>query len=193
MNKPDYLELELQPEQLKTLHDEAAELFYDFLQAAMPPQGGLMVIGCSTSEILGGRIGKNGCRRLGEVLAQAALAEAESYGLTAAAQCCEHLNRALVLEKSVAVSRGLTIVSAVPKPQAGGSFAAAFYQQLHESVLVETITADCGLDIGQTLIGMHLRRVAVPLRLTQKTLGQAVITAAGTRPPLIGGERAEYK
>ncbi len=193
MNKPEYLELELPAEQLKALHDEAAELFYDFLQAAMPPQGGLLVIGCSTSEILGGQIGQNGCRRLGEVLAQAALAEAESYGLTAAAQCCEHLNRALVMEKAAALSRGLNIVSAVPKPHAGGSFAAAFYQQLQDPVLVEKATADCGLDIGQTLIGMHLRHVAVPLRLPQKMLGQAVITAAATRPPLIGGERAEYK
>lgn len=193
MNKPEYLELELQPEQLKTLHDEAAELFYDFLQAAMPPQGGLMVIGCSTSEILGGQIGKNGCRRLGEVLAEAALAEAASYGVTAAAQCCEHLNRALALEKAAALRLGLNIVSAVPKPHAGGSFAAAFYQRLEEPVLAESIIADCGLDIGQTLIGMHLRRVAVPLRLPQKNLGQAVITAATSRPPLIGGERAEYK
>jgi len=193
MSTPEYLELELQPEQLKTLHDEAAELFYDFLQAAMPPAGGLMVIGCSTSEILGGHIGKNGCRSLGGVLAEAALAEAASYGVNAAAQCCEHLNRALVLEKATALRLNLNIVSAVPKPHAGGSFAAAFYQQLKEPVLVETITADCGLDIGQTLIGMHLRRVAVPLRLPQKTLGQAVITAAASRPPLIGGERAEYK
>ena len=152
-----------------------------------------MVIGCSTSEILGGHICKNGSRRLGEVLAEAALAEAESYGLTAAAQCCEHLNRALVIEKAAALRHRLTIVSAVPKPTAGGSFAAAFYQQLQEPVLVESIQADCGLDIGQTLIGMHLRRVAVPLRLTQKNLGQAIITAATCRPPLIGGERAEYK
>ena len=193
MTTPDYLEQELAPEQLQKLHDEAAELFYDFLLAAAPPKDGLMVIGCSTSEILGGHIGKNGSRRLGEVLAEAALAEAESYGLTAAAQCCEHLNRALVIEKAAALRHRLTIVSAVPKPTAGGSFAAAFYQQLQEPVLVESIQADCGLDIGQTLIGMHLRRVAVPLRLTQKNLGPAIITAATCRPPLIGGERAEYK
>ena len=167
MNTPEYPELEPQPEQLKALRDEAAKLFYDFLQAAMPPKNGLMVIGCSTSEILGGQIGKNGCRSLGELLAATALAEAANYGINAAAQCCEHLNRALVLEKTTALRLGLQIVSAVPKPHAGGSFAAAFYQQLQEPVLVETITADCGLDIGQTLIGMHLRRVAVPLRLPQ--------------------------
>lgn len=152
----------------------------------------LWVIGCSTSEILGGRIGKAGSADLGELMADEVLAAAAKAGMIPLAQCCEHLNRALVCELDVAEKLGLTIVSAVPKPHAGGSWAAAFYKRLEHPVLVEAVSADCGLDIGQTLIGMHLKRVAVPLRLSRATLGGAVVTAAYTRPPLIGGERAEY-
>lgn len=189
----DYLELELSAEEQKKFQDEAEELVYVFLQQAGAEPGWLMAVGCSTSEVLGGHIGKNGCRQLGEVLARAVLAQAASLGVTACAQCCEHLNRALVIERAEAKQRGLKIVSAIPKPHAGGSFAAAFYQQLSDPVLVEAVSADCGLDIGQTLIGMHLRPVAVPLRLDLKTYGQAIITAAYSRPPLIGGERAEYR
>ena len=92
----------------------------------------------------------------------------------------------------MAEARGLQIVCAVPRPKAGGSLATAAYKAMREPVLVETIAADAGLDIGQTLIGMHLRRVAVPVRLSRKTVGEALITAARTRPPLIGGERARY-
>lgn len=154
--------------------------------------GRLWVIGCSTSEILGGRIGKAGSAALGELLAREVIAAAEAAGLIPLAQCCEHLNRSLVCELEVAERLGLNIVSAVPKPHAGGSFAAAFYKQLAHPVLVEAASAHCGLDIGQTLIGMHLKRVAVPLRLSTNHLGGAIITAAYTRPPLIGGERAQY-
>lgn len=177
---------------LDSLRLDVRHLLADFLAECQPSPGSLMVVGCSTSEVLGGRIGKNGSAALGEIIAAEVLAAARSHGIHAAAQCCEHLNRALVIERAEAERRGFTIVSAVPKPHAGGSFGAAFYLQLADPVLVETISADCGIDIGQTLIGMHLKRVAVPIRLSQKTLGSAVITAAKTRPALIGGERARY-
>ena len=189
----DYLKPELSAEEQKKFFDEAEELVYDFLQQAGAEAGQLMVVGCSTSEVLGGHIGKNGCQQLGEVIARAVRAQAASLGVIPCAQCCEHLNRALVMERAEALHRGLKIVHAVPKPHAGGSLAAGFYQQLDNPVLVEAVQADCGLDIGQTLVGMHLRPVAVPLRLTQKTYGQAIVTAAYARPPLIGGERAEYR
>lgn len=174
------------------LRADTRRLLADFMAECAPRPGSLMVVGCSTSEVLGGRIGKNGSARLGEVIAAEVLAAARAQGIHAAAQCCEHLNRALVIERAEAERCGLTIVSAVPKPHAGGSFGAAFYRLLDDPVLVETITADCGIDIGQTLIGMHLRRVAVPIRLPEATLGSAIVTAARTRPPLIGGERAQY-
>lgn len=180
--------------ELAAVQADINKLLTEFTKAvsAHTTNGGLWVIGCSTSEILGGHIGKAGSADLGGIIADEFITAAKAVGLIPMAQCCEHLNRALVCEKEVAESRGLTIVSAVPKPHAGGSFAAAFYTRLNNPVLVETVAADCGLDIGQTLIGMHLRRVAVPLRLSENHLGDAIITAAYTRPPLIGGERAQY-
>ena len=153
---------------------------------------GLLVVGCSSSEIAGGVIGHASTYELGEAVARAALECGKELGFACAFQCCEHLNRSLVVERDVAEARGLQIVCAVPRPKAGGSLATAAYKAMREPVLVETIAADAGLDIGQTLIGMHLRRVAVPVRLSRKTVGEALITAARTRPPLIGGERARY-
>ncbi len=152
----------------------------------------LLVVGCSSSEIAGGVIGHASTYELGETVARAALECGKELGFACAFQCCEHLNRSLVVERDVAEARGLQIVCAVPRPKAGGSLATAAYKAMREPVLVETIAADAGLDIGQTLIGMHLRRVAVPVRLSRKTVGEALITAARTRPPLIGGERARY-
>ena len=149
----------------------------------------LLVVGCSSSEIAGGHASTY---ELGEAVARAALECGKELGFACAFQCCEHLNRSLVVERDVAEARGLQIVCAVPRPKAGGSLATAAYKAMREPVLVETIAADAGLDIGQTLIGMHLRRVAVPVRLSRKTVGEALITAARTRPPLIGGERARY-
>ena len=152
----------------------------------------LLVVGCSSSEIAGGVIGHASTYELGEAVARAALECGKELGFACVFQCCEHLNRSLVVERDVAEARGLQIVCAVPRPKAGGSLATAAYKAMRKPVLVETIAADAGLDIGQTLIGMHLRRVAVPVRLSRKTVGEALITAARTRPPLIGGERARY-
>ncbi|MBQ6913491.1 MAG: TIGR01440 family protein, partial [Acidaminococcaceae bacterium] len=115
-----------------------------------------------------------------------------AHGLYLAVQCCEHLNRALVVEEVAMDAFGLTQVTVHPVPEAGGSAASRAYELFDHPVVVETVTADLGMDIGQTLIGMHLKRVAVPVRLQVKTVGEAVLTAARTRPPLIGGERAKY-
>ena len=152
----------------------------------------LLVIGCSSSEIAGGVIGHNTTYELGEAVARAALDVASEQDFACAFQCCEHLNRALVMERAEAEKRGCEIVCAVPQRKAGGSLATAAYGMLRDPVLVEAIQADAGLDIGQTLVGMHLRSVAVPVRLPLANLGEAVITAARTRPKLIGGERARY-
>ena len=152
----------------------------------------LLVVGCSSSEIAGGVIGHDSTYGLGELVAQAALGCAKGLGFACAFQCCEHLNRALVIERAEAVKRNLQIVCAVPRPKAGGSLATAAYKAMQDPVLVESIAADAAIDIGQTLVGMHLRRVAVPVRLSAKAIGAAIVTAARTRPPLIGGERARY-
>ncbi len=152
----------------------------------------LLVVGCSSSEIAGGVIGHASAYALGEAVAQQALACAKELGFQVCFQCCEHLNRALVIEREEAERRGLVIVCAVPRMKAGGSLATAAYKAMRDPVLVEAVEADAGLDIGQTLIGMHLRRVAVPVRLKLDRLGSALVTAARTRPKLIGGERARY-
>ena len=152
----------------------------------------LLVVGCSTSEIAGGMIGKASVPELGPEVAGALIQAAAESNADLAFQCCEHLNRALVMEREACEKYGYTEVCAVPHPKAGGSCASAAYRLMKEPVLVESISADAGLDIGSTLIGMHLKAVAVPVRLTTKTIGQAALTAAITRPKLIGGERAKY-
>ena len=152
----------------------------------------LLVVGGSSSEMAGGTIGHQSTYELGEALAEAALTLAKARGFECAFQCCEHLNRALVVERRTAEKNGLEIVCAVPRPKAGGSLATAAYRRMEDPVLVERIEADAGLDVGLTLIGMHLRRVAVPVRLSVQKIGCATVTAARTRPKLIGGERAKY-
>ena len=152
----------------------------------------LMVIGCSTSEIAGGLIGHNSTYELGESVVEAALEISAETGTQFAFQCCEHLNRALVMERAVAEQYGYEIVWVVPQPKAGGSLATAAWKRLKDPVAVLEIRADAGIDIGQTLIGMHLRRVAVPVRLETSKIGEAIVAAARNRPLLVGGERARY-
>ena len=152
----------------------------------------LLVVGCSSSEIAGGTIGHMSSPQIGEAVCRGVLRACQERGCQAAFQCCEHLNRALIVERQVARARGLEAVCVVPQPKAGGSLATAAWRQLKEPVAVEALRADAGLDIGGTLIGMHLRPVAVPVRLETRQMGQALILAARTRPKLIGGERACY-
>lgn len=156
-----------------------------------PPR--LIVVGCSSSEALGGLIGHDSSPEAGAALARAALDSTRAHGCALAAQCCEHLNRALVMEREVAERLCYQQVWAVPQPKAGGSFATGVWALMDDPVLVERVEADAGLDIGDTLIGMHLRRVAVPVRLEHSRIGAAHVTAALTRPPLIGGARARYE
>ena len=152
----------------------------------------LMVVGCSSSEIAGGVIGHQSTYELGEAVAEAALSTAREAGIHMAFQCCEHLNRALIMERAAAEQFGYEIVWVVPQPKAGGSLATAAWKRMRDPVAVLGIQADAGIDIGQTLIGMHLRRVAVPVRLSTAKIGEAILSAARTRPLLVGGERARY-
>lgn len=154
--------------------------------------GDLVVVGCSSSEILGEHIGKGSSPEAGVEVATTILSVLSEKGIYLAAQCCEHLNRALVIEREAAEKFMLEEVCVRPMPKAGGSFATAVYDNMKDPVVVEHVKAKAGLDIGCTLIGMHLKDVAVPLRLTVKTIGCASINAAYTRPKLIGGVRAHY-
>ncbi|MFB0921045.1 MAG: TIGR01440 family protein [Oscillospiraceae bacterium] len=169
------------------------EAIDELLAEAKPLSGQIIVVGCSSSEIVGEKIGKGSVPEAAEAVLEAILPVINENGLFLAAQCCEHLNRALVVEREVAEKNGYEIVSAVPKTKAGGSFAAAAFLRFRDPVLVEHIKASAGLDIGGTLIGMHLRDVAIPLRLNTKKIGEAFVSAARTRPKYIGGSRAQYE
>lgn len=153
----------------------------------------IMVIGCSSSEIMGHKIGSNSAIEAAEAVYRGIAKELSSRGIYLAAQCCEHLNRAIILEEEARKHYGYEEVNVVPHPHAGGSFATCVYQNLKHPVAVEEIKAHAGMDIGDTLIGMHLKHVAVPVRLPIKKIGEANLVCARTRPKFIGGERAQYK
>lgn len=164
----------------------------ELLTAADMKPGDLLVVGCSSSEICGGQIGHASSPETGKAVAAEILAVCRAHGVCLAAQCCEHLNRALILERATAERFGYEPVCVRPMPKAGGSFATAVYDSMDDPVAVEHVRAKAGLDIGGTMIGMHLKEVAVPLRLQTKTIGEASVAAARTRPKLIGGARAVY-
>ena len=164
----------------------------ELITIAKPKKGQIFVLGCSTSEVLGNKIGTGGSSEVAASMFKALKAVCDAHELYLAVQCCEHLNRSLVVEAPVVERYNLTEVTVRPMPHAGGAMAAVAYENFAEPVVVETITAHLGLDIGQTMIGMHLKRVAVPVRLQYKKIGEAVLTAAKTRAPLIGGPRAKY-
>ncbi|ERJ13192.1 TIGR01440 family protein [Haloplasma contractile] len=171
--------------ELKKILDEFQEMI-----TIKPNQ--IMVVGCSTSEIIGERIGTAGSLDVGSALYDVFKQFSKETGLDLAFQCCEHLNRALVVERDVQYRLQLDEVTAVPIVKAGGSMATQAYKRYTNPCVVEHIKADYGIDIGDTLIGMHLKHVAVPVRTSIKELGHAHVTLAKTRPKLIGGERAVY-
>ncbi|MDG3072498.1 TIGR01440 family protein [Bacillus halotolerans] len=165
----------------------------EFQDKAGLKENQLFVLGCSTSEVAGSHIGTSGSTDIAESI-YSGLAELKGKkGIHLAFQCCEHLNRALVVEEETAELFRLPAVSAVPVPKAGGAMASYAFKQMKSPVLVETIQADAGIDIGDTFIGMHLKPVAVPVRISQNSLGAAHVTLARTRPKLIGGMRAVYE
>lgn len=177
---------------LDLIREQVAEVLEELAKVAKLGQGQLVVIGASTSEVAGQRIGTGGAVEIAAELFAGIDRIRAQYGFEVAFQCCEHLNRALVMERDVLERLGLTEVAAIPVPKAGGSMAAFAYTRLSDPCLAETVQAQAGVDIGETMIGMHLRRVAVPFRPSCRYVGKARINTAWTRPPLIGGERAVY-
>ncbi|OXS56485.1 uncharacterized protein (TIGR01440 family) [Bacillus sp. V-88] len=179
--------------EIAQLKDELQTILRDFSSQVPLKKGQVFVVGCSTSEVMGERIGTSGTIEVAEMIYEELKGWADSKGVSLAFQCCEHLNRALVLEREVAEKRGLDEVTVVPVRKAGGAMATKAYHSFDDPVMVEHIKADAGIDIGDTFIGMHLKHVAVPIRVSQKSLGEAHITLAKTRPKLIGGIRAAYE
>ena len=177
----------------ETIQEEAKRAVTELLEVSGLSEGQILVIGCSSSEIVGETIGHGSSFETAEAVFEAIYPILAEKGIFLAAQCCEHLNRAIIVEKACAERYGLEPVCVVPYPKAGGSFATAAWRHFKSPVAVEHIRAHAGLDIGGTLIGMHLREVAVPVRLSVGKIGNANILSARTRPKLIGGERAHYE
>ena len=175
---------------MNTIKQEAYSAAKEIIEIAKLKKGQILVIGCSTSEVIGDKIGTNSSPETANAIFEGIYEAANEAGVFVAAQCCEHLNRAIIVEAD-AVPNG-EFVNVVPQPKAGGSFATAAYKAFKNPVALEEIKADAGLDIGSTLIGMHLKRVAVPVRLKNNKIGNATLTAARVRPKFIGGERAHY-
>lgn len=177
---------------LQEIRQQAAQAAAEICEAAHLEAGMLFVVGCSSSEVLGERIGTHTNVEVAGALYEGIAGELSQRGIALAAQCCEHLNRAIILEREAAARYGWEEVCVVPRPHAGGSWATTCWKRFADPVAVEEIRAGAGIDIGGTLIGMHLRRVAVPVRLSLSRIGEANILCARTRPRLIGGERARY-
>ena len=171
---------------------QARQATEELLEAAHLETGDIFVVGCSSSEIMGGHIGHDSSMEAAAAVLAGVLPPLQEQGVYLAVQCCEHLNRAIVLEREAAKAYGCQIVAAIPQPHAGGSWATSCWRAFKDPVLVEEVRAAAGMDIGGTLIGMHLRRVAVPVRLSLDHIGQAILLCARTRPPFIGGARAVY-
>ena len=175
------------------LKEQAANAAKELIEISALKPGDILVVGCSSSEITGGVIGHNSSYDAASEVFDGIYGITCEKGIFLAAQCCEHLNRAIIIESECAHKYGYEEVCVVPKPKAGGSFATNAWEKFSHPVAVEHIRAHAGLDIGGTLIGMHLREVAVPVRLSLSKIGEANILCARTRPKYIGGDRAKYE
>lgn len=182
------------PQEVFVMYEEitgqARQAVTELLERARLEPGDIFVVGCSSSEVGGHRIGSDSSPEVAQAILDGIYPILKEKCIYLAAQCCEHLNRAIIVEAEAVP--GADICNVVPQPKAGGSFATAAYHGFQHPVALEEIRADAGLDIGGTLIGMHLKKVAVPVRLEQDHIGSAILLAARVRPKFIGGERAVY-
>jgi uncharacterized protein (TIGR01440 family) len=177
---------------LEQIRQESAKAVMELLDVAKLKEKDIFVVGCSSSEVAGHKIGTFSSTEIADAIFSGIYPILKERGIYLAAQCCEHLNRALILEEEAAEYYRYPMVNVVPQPKAGGSFATAAYREFTKPVAVESIQAKAGIDIGDTLIGMHLAPVAVPVRVSIKAIGQANLVCARTRRKFIGGERAQY-
>lgn len=175
---------------MENIFNEAYSAAAEIIEKAKLQKGSILVVGCSTSEVLGNRIGTNSSPEAADYTFKGIYKAASEKGVFVAAQCCEHLNRAIIIERAAVPFAER--VNVIPQPKAGGSFATAAYKTFENPVALEEIRADAGLDIGFTLIGMHIKKVAVPVRLISNKIGEAQVLAARSRPKFIGGNRAVY-
>lgn len=185
-------DISVNPEFAELIKEQSKTVIKELFENTQLNPGNILVIGCSSSEVIGNNIGKGSSYDVAKIIFDAVYPEIKAKGLYLAAQCCEHLNRAIIIENECAEKYGLDPVAVIPQAKAGGSFATVAYQSFDNPTVVEHIRAHAGIDIGDTLIGMHLRDVAVPIRLSIKNIGSANLVCAYTRPKFIGGCRAAY-
>ncbi|MDD5935669.1 MAG: TIGR01440 family protein [Clostridiales bacterium] len=178
---------------INEIEESARRAITELIEVSGIKEHQILVIGCSSSEIMGSKIGTNSAMEAAEAVYRGISPILKEHNIYLAVQCCEHLNRCIILEEEARRAYGYEEVNVVPHPHAGGSFATCAYANMKEPVAVEEIKAHAGMDIGDTLIGMHLKAVAVPVRLNVKKIGEANLVCARTRPKFIGGERAQYK
>ena len=179
---------------IEQIYNDASQVINEVMEKAKLKEGQLFIIGCSSSETIGERMGTASSKDAAQAIYSAVVSELQSRNIRVAVQCCEHLNRAVVVERETAEHYGFEEVNVIPQPHAGGAFAVEAYKNFKDPVVVESIEAkaDAGLDIGGVLIGMHIHPVVVPLRMEHKNIGKAVIIAARRRPKYVGGVRAVY-
>ncbi len=177
---------------IETIKKQVENASRELIETAQLQEGDIFVLGISSSEVKGDKIGKGSSLEIGEAILSTLLEQLQPKGIFLAVQGCEHINRSLVVEREVALQNNLEIVNVVPALHAGGAGSMAFYKMAEDPVVVEHITAQAGLDIGDTSIGMHVKHVQVPVRLQEKSVGEAHLTALRSRPKKIGGERAKY-
>ena len=177
---------------LEQIEAQSRQAVSELLEVSGMKAGQILVVGCSSSDVVGGSIGKASSLETAQAIFRGIWPVVQEHGIFLAAQCCEHLNRALIVEEKCAEKYGYEPVCVVPQPKAGGSFATTAWRSFEHPVAVEHIRAHGGLDIGGTLIGMHLKDVAVPVRLSLDHIGEGLLLCARTRPKFIGGSRAVY-
>ncbi len=179
-------------EQIEEIREQTKQVFLELMEEAKLEEGDILVVGCSSSEVACHKIGSWSSEEIGKAIFEVLHQECRKKGIYLAAQCCEHLNRALIIEKQAVKEHRLPMVNVIPQLKAGGSFATAAWNGFANAVAVEELKAQAGIDIGDTLIGMHLQPVAVPVRTSVTSIGSAHVVCARTRLKYIGGERAVY-
>ena len=192
MNAARVADRKMEPEFLDMVKKQTEDVLTGLLEQAKLEKGDVIVVGCSSSEVVGERIGTFSSFETAEAVFNAVYGIVKENGLYLAAQCCEHLNRALIVEEQLMKRDRLTRVNVVPQPKAGGSFGTCAYRYMENAVAVEHVKAQAGIDIGDTLIGMHLQEVAVPVRISTRKIGNANVVCARTRAKFVGGARAVY-
>ncbi len=179
----------------KEIEAQSRTAVKEILIEARLTKGSIFVIGCSSSEILGDQIGTATNLDSANAVFDGIIPVLKEQGIFPAVQCCEHLNRALVVERNILEKYDFEQVNAIPQPNhAGGALATVAYQRFENPILVESIKskADAGIDIGGTMIGMHMHNVVVPMRISLRKIGEAPIICARHRPKYVGGQRAIY-